>query len=74
MDPPTRVHSSQFYLVRQDLDKLRDMERRLVREVRRQLLAAVDVVGTTCTGAGGPELRDQSFDLVIIDEGSQASE
>ncbi len=39
-----------------------------------QLLDAADVVGATCTGAGGPDLRHMTFDLVIMDEGSQCSE
>jgi superfamily I DNA and/or RNA helicase len=42
--------------------------------IERELLCEADVVGATCTGSGGPELRNMGFDLVIMDEGSQCSE
>lgn len=45
-----------------------------VRRITQQLLAEAEVVGVTCTGAAGPELAGAAFDMVVIDEGSQASE
>jgi superfamily I DNA and/or RNA helicase len=45
-----------------------------VKRLTQELLAAADVVGVTCTGAAGRELADAAFDMVVIDEGSQASE
>lgn len=56
------------------LDELRAKIKAETSKVTQQLLAEADVVGVTCTGAAGPEIADFAFDMVIIDEGSQASE
>lgn len=56
------------------LDALTARIKRETARVTQRLLAEADVVGVTCTGAAGPELADVAFDMVIIDEGSQASE
>jgi superfamily I DNA and/or RNA helicase len=56
------------------LDELRAKIKKATDAIVRRLLDSADVVGVTCTGAAGPELQHFAFDLVIIDEGSQASE
>jgi len=71
---PKTYHRYEFYELRNELDELRDLERTCKEALRHSLLASADVVGATCTGAGGPELAGETFGLVIMDEGSQASE
>ena len=56
------------------LDELREEIEAATKKVCSDLLEAADVVGVTCTGAAGPELGHFAFDMVVIDEGSQASE
>jgi len=56
------------------LDELREDIDSATEKTCSHLLDAADVVGVTCTGAAGPELAGFAFDLVVIDEGSQASE
>ena len=57
-----------------NLAKTKRMLKARVQAVERELLSEADLVGATCTGSGGPELKDFSFDLVVMDEGSQCSE
>lgn len=56
------------------LDELQEQIQAATDAICRELLDSADVVGVTCTGAAGPELQDVAFDMVVIDEGSQASE
>lgn len=56
------------------LDELKADIETATAEICRELLNSADVVGVTCTGAAGPELQHFAFDMVVIDEGSQASE
>lgn len=56
------------------LDELNEEIKAATDAICRELLDAADVVGVTCTGAAGPELQHFAFDMVVIDEGSQASE
>lgn len=56
------------------LDELRELLDVARAKVCTELLESAEVVGVTCTGAAGPELANFSFDMVVIDEGSQASE
>jgi superfamily I DNA and/or RNA helicase len=57
-----------------ELDKLRAEIDAVTRKLCAELLEQADVVGVTCTGAAGPELQHMAFDMVVLDEGSQASE
>jgi superfamily I DNA and/or RNA helicase len=56
------------------LDELKSKIELATNRICRDLLDSADVVGVTCTGAAGPELQHVAFDMVIIDEGSQAHE
>jgi superfamily I DNA and/or RNA helicase len=56
------------------LDELQVLIKKATDAIVRRLLDSADVVGVTCTGAAGPELQHFAFDMVVIDEGSQASE
>ncbi|GLC67816.1 hypothetical protein PLESTF_000610500 [Pleodorina starrii] len=51
---------------------------RRVREMRSEMMADIlkgaDVICSTCVGAGGDQLQDLSFPLVVLDEGSQCCE
>lgn len=57
-----------------DLKDLRREYRTRERGCLRALVAGSKVVCATLHGAGGFQLRDESFDVVIIDEASQALE
>ena len=48
--------------------------RALKRSAERELLAAADVICTTCVGAGDPRLSAFRFRAVLIDEATQAAE
>jgi hypothetical protein len=56
------------------LDELKEQIEAATAIICKGLLDSADVVGVTCTGAAGPELQHFAFDMVVIDEGSQASE
>jgi superfamily I DNA and/or RNA helicase len=56
------------------LDELKEQIETATAKICKELLDSADVVGVTCTGAAGPELQHFAFDMVVIDEGSQASE
>lgn len=56
------------------LDELQALIKAATDAICRRLLDSADVVGVTCTGAVGPELQHITFDMVVLDEGSQASE
>ncbi|GFH26742.1 AAA domain-containing protein, partial [Haematococcus lacustris] len=43
-------------------------------KIQRGIISGSEVVCCTCIGAGGPELKGFSFPLLVLDEGSQASE
>ena len=60
--------------LRDEISETKSMLRARLQAIEMELLAEADVVGATCTGSGGPELRNMGFDLVIMDEGSQCSE
>lgn len=68
---PCRWERAKIY---QRLDELQEEIAATTDVIRRELLEAADVVGVTCTGAAGRELQEFAFDMVVIDEGSQASE
>lgn len=68
---PCRWERFEIY---QRLDELQAEIEETTDATRRELLEAADVVGVICTGAAGRELQEFAFDLVVIDEGSQASE
>ncbi|KAL6758944.1 AAA domain-containing protein [Haematococcus lacustris] len=46
----------------------------LRRTMKKDVLAGAQVVCSTCIGAGSPDLKGFSFPLLVLDEGSQASE
>jgi len=48
--------------------------RALVRNAEKDILAAADVICTTCVGAGDPRLAKFKFRTVLIDEATQAAE
>ena len=65
----------------QRLDKLRDKQKSegrsldaIRRRYRLEVLAEVDVVCSTLSGAGHEQLADMDFEMVIIDEAAQAIE
>lgn len=50
---------------------LRKEARTREEKVVREILKSRDVVLATCVGAATYSLRDETFDLVVIDEGAQ---
>jgi len=57
-----------------DVSVLRRQVKELRVQMAQQVLAEAEVVCATCIGAGGEQLQDMQFPLVVLDEGSQCSE
>jgi regulator of nonsense transcripts 1 len=64
------LKAEQGELSPKDLGRLR----RLTREAEKAILAAADVICTTCAGAGDSHFSDLRFRQVLIDEATQAAE
>lgn len=64
--------------LREELGELNDRDDRRLRALRRvserELLAAADVICTTCVTAGDPRLTSFRFRSVLIDEATQSTE
>ncbi len=59
--------------LQQEINKLRERENEIVQHITQQILGE-SVVCTTTSTAGGELLKEEKFDVVIIDEATQATE
>ncbi|KAL6758947.1 P-loop containing nucleoside triphosphate hydrolase protein, partial [Haematococcus lacustris] len=74
---PTRVNPQALHVTLFEHTKRHPRYKELEDLIKRAALLVVaesEVVCCTCIGAGGPELEGFSFPLLVLDEGSQASE
>lgn len=60
-----------LYLIVSQLKSLRKEARSREDRVVQEVLKSRDVVLATCVGAATHSLRDEEFDLVVIDEAAQ---
>jgi regulator of nonsense transcripts 1 len=78
LDSPDKAELRKFQLLKDELGDLTTADARRYRKLRieaeKEILAAADVICTTCVGAGDPRLSNYRFRQVLIDESTQAME
>lgn len=73
--PPEKIESMAEWLKLQDeIDELFSKVERLEDEAVQELIAGADVVCSTNSTAGSEVLSGQEFDLLVVDEATQATE
>lgn len=65
---------AEWIKLKREIDDISARIRMMEEEVIREVLSGADVICTTNSGAGSDYLEGYSFDLVVIDEATQATE
>ncbi len=65
---------AEWIRLQKDIKKLIDQKRRIEEEIVQDILSTSEVVCTTNSGSGSEFLMEHYFDVVFIDEASQATE
>ena len=76
--PHYRAELRRLIALKEDVGELSAADesryRRFFRDAEREILAAADVICTTCAGAGDKRFEGLRFKLVLVDEATQAAE
>jgi predicted DNA helicase len=59
---------------RREIDEIFDRAAKLEKDIIEEILSKADVICTTNVGAGSKFIKDYEFDLLLMDEASQATE